>query len=496
MGDSSAAGLLRALGPGAATAVVVGNVIGSGIFLKPGKIAHDGGDFGLIITAWAFGGVLCVLGALALAELATMLPRAGGLYVYLREAYGRPVAFLFGWNEFLFAMPASIGALSVAFVGSLAAASGWQSGAVVQVACAIALIVAMTWVNFVGVVWGGRVQTATTLIKAGGVGLIALAPFATHLWTGGAVHREHYTQPLVPASAAGAPAADAALPDSGAPLATRFGLVLLAVMWAYNGWHGIAPVAEEIRDPERNIPRALFGGIGILILLYVSANIAYHGVLSMSELAAAGEHGAEEAARKLAGTAGAAVISGIIMCSTFGAINSNTLLGPRVSFAMGRDGVFFRQLGRVHAVYRTPATAIVVQALMSVGLVVASAALKHAVTGVDASTFAAGFVQKTILTLQQQSIFTLLTNFVIFAASIFYLLAVLAVLVLRRRHPDWPRPYRAWGYPVAPLAFVLVYVWFLRQIYIDQPFEANAGLVLIGLGLPFYYGWRKLIDRG
>lgn len=492
------AGLLRALGPGAAIAVVVGNTIGSGIFLKPGRIAEDGGDFALIITAWVTGGLLSILGALSFAELATMLPRAGGLFVYLREAYGRPVAFLFGWNEFLFVLPGSIAALAMAFIGSLATAAGWPRGMAAQVACAIGLIAGMAWVNFMGVIWGGRVQVATTLIKAAGVGLAALAPFVFHLWTGAGIDGANYRSALATSGAAlgaPAPAEKPAPPAESAPWATRLGLILLAVMWAYNGWHGVTPVAEEIRDPARNIPRALFGGVGIVILLYLAANVAYHGVLSMAEMAAAGDHAAEEMARRLLGGAGVTAISGIIMVSTFGAINSNMLLGPRVSFAMGRDDVFFRQLGRVHASYRTPATAIAVQAVMAAALVVVSAVLKRLMAGVDAAAVPSATLGKAVLTLQRDSIFTLLTNFVIFAASIFYMLGVMAVFLLRKKRPDWPRTYRTWGYPVVPALFLLAYAWFLWRVYLDKPFEAHAGLVLIGLGLPVYFAWQAWAAR-
>src|SRR5262249_30792554 len=199
-------------------------------------------------------------------------------------------------------------------------------------------------------------------------------------------------------------------------------------------------VAEETRDPQRNIPRALFGGVGLLMLLYVSANLAYHGVLSMEQIAAAKDHAAEQMVRTLLGPVGAAGMSGVIMCSTFGGINSNLLLGPRVAFAMGRDRVFFQSLGRVHAVYRTPAIAIVIEALMSVALVVTSGILVECVSG---------FEDKTI--------FAMLTDFVIFAASLFYVLGVAAVIVLRYKLPESSRPSRTLGYPFVALLLRLFY---------------------------------------
>jgi APA family basic amino acid/polyamine antiporter len=204
----------------------------------------------------------------------------------------------------------------------------------------------------------------------------------------------------------------------------------------------------------------------------------------MEELGGAGTQGAQRMIEKLFKTSpdvaqyGVAAMSAVIMCSTFGAINSNMLNSPRITFAMGRDDVFFRQLGRVHVNYRTPATAILVQTLMSAGLVIVSGILVAVVEG-----------------FKQKSTFELLTNFVIFSASIFYMLAVLAVIILRRKHPDWERPYRVWGYPVVPVLYLTFYVWFLFNIYLQYPFESKTGLLLIAAGIPFYYGWRAWAKR-
>ena len=247
---------------------------------------------------------------LCIAELATMLPHAGGLYVYLREAYGKPVAFLFGWCEMLFSRPASTGALSVAFVGSLTLALGWDAAASTQVVLAIVLLAFLAWVNIVGVVWGGRLQLLTTLIKAGFLAVVTLlplllGPFVEQAWT-----LSNYSTTVSPR-----------LPT----LSSQIGAVLLAVLWAYDGWHGLAPLAEEVRRPQRNIPLALFAGVGILIVLYVGANVAYHGVLSMAQMQAAGNHAAEEMLRQLLGRFGLTSMSIVIMCSTFGALNCNLL---------------------------------------------------------------------------------------------------------------------------------------------------------------------------
>jgi len=477
--------LLRDLGPVVAVAIVVGDVIGSGIFLKPAGIAADAGSFPLIIGLWVFGGVLCFLGGLCFAELSTMFPHAGGLYVYLREAYGRPIAFLFGWCEVIFSRPATIGALAVAFAGpplnALQAWLGWRVPTYVEVLLASAVILVLSWVNYIGVRWGGRMQLATTVVKAGFLALVGLLPFL--LWPlMDSVDPNNYATTVTPRQAT---------------LPMQIGAVLLAVMWAYNGWHGITPLAEEVRDPQRNIPMALLGGILILTVLYVGANIAYHGVLSMPELEAIAKdeqrNAAQEMVGRLLGPMGNSVMAAVIMCSTFGAINSTILQTPRVTFAMGRDRVFFESLGRVHAEYRTPAAAIWLLAAMSILLVALVAIGKWLVQDVVTEERPTELVPKIIAGLKNGTIFNLLTNFVIFSASIFYMLGVLAVIVLRWKLPQIERPYRTWGYPLTPVLFLAVYCWFLFQVYLSNPLEARTGLAAIFTGVPVLIAYRLWI---
>ncbi len=391
-----------------------------------------------------------------------MLPQAGGLYVYLREAYGKPVAFLYGWCEMLFSRPASTGALAVAFIGSLTLALQWDVSAGTQVLLAVALLAVLAWVNALGVVWGGRVQFVTTVIKVGFLALVALLPWLLLPWAERGPSWSNYATTVTPR-----------LPS----LSLQISAVLLAVLWAYDGWHGLAPLAEEVRKPQRTIPLALFAGVGILVLLYISANVAYHGVLSMPEMKAAGNHAAEEMLRRLLGRVGMASMSAVIMCSIFGALNSNLLYAPRVTFAMGRDGLFFRELGRVHATYRTPVVAIAVHAAMAAGLVAAVAWGQYLVRDLAAGELTGEFPRRIVASLQGGTTFDVLTNCVVFSASIFYLLSVLAVVVLRYRRPDLRRRYRTWGYPVTPLVFVAVYVWFLTQIYASHPLESRRTAV-------------------
>lgn len=518
-------GLVRGLGRAEAVAVVVGGVIGSGIFFKPPQIAAVLGSFWLIIAVWVAGGLLCLLGALCLSELASMLPHAGGLYVYIGATYGRLPAFLYGWTLFWVVRPAAIGALATAFALPL------PFGETTRLAISLAVIGLLAWINVSGVVWGGRMQNATTLIKGGFLAGIAFVPLLLGQFDTG--------------NFGSAPSQ----PPEGS-LVTGVGIALLAVLWAYDGWHEVTPLAEEIRDPQRNVPWALVAGVGILMVLYIGANIAYHGVLSMSEVASE-RNVATGLMERSVGSTGGAIMTGLVMCSVFGAINTNLLHGPRVFFAMSRDRVFFSTLGRVHATRRTPARAITAQALLAGTLMIlagfipvreieetvvdppAQVSIPATFGGrlsyrapdrgrsLDSGSQAAETSAPTLafrgvpmrwrerlelegvsdapgyrLALEglynrsNRHVFDLLTNLVVFGTGIFYVLAVSGVIVLRRREPDRPRPYRTWGYPLVPLIFLGVYAWFLTVTFLEQPVESAIGLGVVASGAPAYYLWR------
>ncbi len=462
--------LLRALGPGVAIAVVVGNVIGSGIFANPSRIAAEAGYFPTIISGWILGGVICLFGALCFAELSAMLPRAGGLYIFLREAYGRRVAFLFGLNEYVFGRTATNGALSVFFATLCCAPfmrvdeipSPWLKA---TIACAV--ISGLTIINVLGVIWGGRVQGLTTLIKAGFLGLIAVVPFLFLAINPTSVQWSNYLTTVIPKQVT---------------FSEQYAAILLAVMWAYNGWHDIAPVAEEVRDPQRNIPLALIGGTLILILLYVGANVAYHGVLTMEQIATAERRTAQLTIYttllplgEYCAQFGANAITAVTMCSVFGALNCNLMLGPRIAFAMARDGIFWRPLAHVHSRFRTPAVSILAQAGMSCGLVIVG-------------TYLLVNVEK----LRDVDLFNLFTDFVVYSANIFYALCVLAVYVLRHTHPEWERPYRTWGYPVVPALYLAGMGWFLWVAFFSAPLSSTVAVILVCLGFPVYEAIRLL----
>lgn len=462
-----APGLIRALGLGAASAIVVGNVIGAGIFFKPKAIAINCGDFPLIISGWVLAGIVCMFGALCFAELASMLPHAGGLYVFLRESYGKCVAFLFGLNEYVFGRTATNGALAVVFAGmSVALITGSTDADVdpwIKAIVACGAIGLLATINIIGVVWGGHVQSSTTLVKAGFLGVIALLPILLVVLDHESLKLSNYSTSV----------AQPALTT----ISAQFAAIFMAVMWAYNGWHDIAPVAEEVRDPQRNIPRALIWGTGIIIVLYVSANLAYHGALTMTQIATGDDNTAILMIRTVLGPYGSgwtrlgvASVSAVSMCSIFGALNCNLMLGPRIAFAMARDGIFWRPLAHVHPTFRTPAVSILTQAVVSCTFVLV-------VT----------YLVDTLESLKGQNVFELLTNFVVYSANIFYALCILAVYVLRIRHPEWQRPYRTWGYPVVPGLYLAVMGWFLTAAYFAKPFESNVALGLVLVGLPVYW---------
>ncbi len=465
----------RELGLGVAISIVVGNVIGSGIFNKPGVIALYGGNVPTILAGWVACGVLCLFGALCFAELSAMLPHAGGLYVFIREAYGRPAAFLFGVNEYAIGRPASIGALAhyAAFlIGNMILPHDMQLTAWGQAVLAVGLIVPFAMVNIFGVYWGGLVQGGSTLVKAGFVGLLALLPFV--LWVFQAPVSVKWSNFLT-----------TSIPPEGATFGMRFAAVMLAMMWAYNGWHDVAPVAEEIKNPQRNVPLSLILGVILLVFLYAGANLAYHAVLSLEEVAQAKMAAPQEMIRRLFAPWGAGVSSGmiavmslVILCSVLGAVNSNLLLGPRIAFAMGRDNLAPQILGTVHAAWRTPAASIALQALLGAGFVLL-------VT----------YLQKNVDLFAEINVFDFLTDTVVYCASVFYFLCVVAVYVFRFRNPHWTRPYRTWGYPVTPAFFAASYVVFLYFAWLAKPLESISGIVLIVAAVPLYFLWQQLGSR-
>lgn len=486
-------GLLRVLGPVGATAVVVGGVIGSGIFFKANVIAQSVGRFDLVLLVWIVCGLLSLCGALAVAELAASMPHAGGQYVYLREAYGPLTGFLWGWVEFWVLRTGSIAALAVAFasafqrsVGQWLLSAGWidaanEDGSRIVVAgvempsvwlmrsVAILAIVLLTGVNVVGARWGGWVQNVTTFLKAGTLMALVVLPFVTGTSS---------------ASNLGTTFAR----EGSHGLIAGFVVAMSSAFWAYDGWNNIALVSEEVRDPQRNVPLSLGLGMFILIALYLGATAAYHLVLSMSETADA-KFVAALACERMLGNQGAAIASAAVMLSTFGALNANLLCGPRVIFAMARDGLFLRSMARVHPRFRTPFLAIIAESIWAVLLIVGSDVMRNVgVPGWVRSlpNWIGDPLARSLGQMSQKAIFDVLTDYVVFGSFVFYILSVAAVFVLRIREPDRERPYRTWGYPYLPLIFVVASTGFLVSMLVTSPVEAVAGLIFIGLGAAAY----------
>jgi amino acid transporter len=459
----SGKGLIRALGPAMATAVVVGTVIGSGIFKKPQVIAQNVEYFGITAGVWVLGGVLALLGALSLAEVAVRYPRAGGNYVFLREAYGRMMGFLSGWVDFCIIRAASIAALATVFSQSLNNLLGNPLGYWPLHGLTIGAILILAAINAVGVRWGGGVQLAITIIKVCSLVGIFLLPFLVAAFASSDTDVRH------PDTARLAPW----WPEHWSVLDwTKVGVAFLGVLWAYHGWMNVAPLAEEVRRPERNLPLALIAGVGIVIVLYLGANLAYALILSRTELMRLDDPPVVTGfSQKLLGQAGTAVASAIVMCSVLGALNGNLLVGPRLLYAMGEDRLLPTALGRAHPRFHTPVLATFILAAWSCLLVLGVALLLTIVQMKD-------------------SPFDVLTNHAMFGAVIFETLAVVSIFVFRRRERLAGGPpskgYRCWGYPVVPALYVVLPALILVSMIVQEPLQAGIGAAVVGVGAGVY----------
>jgi len=427
--------LPRRLGLIDASLIVVGVVIGSGIFLLPNVIARNLPSGAAILAVWVMAGVLSYFGALAYAELGAMMPATGGQYVYLREAFGPGCAFLSGWVFLLAVIPGGMSFLAVGFSIYLdhfiPLSPAWRE------IVSLALLASLAAANYVGVQQGAWIQRIFTSLKiAGLIVLIGAAAFAPHVRS--------------------------ALPSAAPPLASLsyrgIGFALTACLMAYNGWSYVSFVAGEIKNPQRNLPRAMTLGMVAVMALYVTANAAYLNVLAVPEIAATERVGAAVATHTM-GPAGASVLAAVVLLSIIGAVNGQMLTGARIPFAQARDGLFFARFGRVHPRFKTPAFAIAAQTVWT-GLLV--------VTGSYETLFA----------------YALLSSWIV------YTLGVAAVWVLRRKAPDAPRPYKMWGYPYTMWAFLIVSAWYMADAMVNQTRPSLMAFVVSAAGIPFYIYWR------
>jgi APA family basic amino acid/polyamine antiporter len=444
--------LVRGLGVWDGALITIGSVLGTGIFITTADIARVLPHPGLVLLVWLAGGVLTVAGALTYAELGAMFPRAGGQYHFLKEAYGPLWGFLFGWASFLVIMSGGIATLAVGFGEYLGAFVPFFATTNVLLAVPVAgftlslsggqlagalAIVFLSAVNYVGLEAGAGVQNAVTVVKVGsilalaGLGLLAPAPVSPDL-----------AGPLPPG-----------------PLLPALGVGMIAVLWTYDGWYNLTFSAGELRDPARSLPRGLLLGTAAVVSLYLVVNLVYLRALPLSAMAATTRIG-ETAAGALFGAGGARLVSAAVLVSTFGCISSTILCCSRIYLPMAQDGLFFPALARVHPRYRTPAASIVAQGLWAVALTL---------TGTYAQLY----------------------TYVVFAAVVFHTLTGAAVFVLRRTRPQTPRPYRVWGYPLVPAAFIAASLGLVANTLLERPVESMAGLGLVALGVPAYLFWRR-----
>jgi basic amino acid/polyamine antiporter, APA family len=428
--------LSRRLGMLDATAIVVGIVIGSGIFVLPNLIAKNLPSRDAILTAWVVSGVLSFFGALAYAELGAMMPATGGQYVYLREAYGPLCAFVCAWTFMLAVLSGGSAWLAVTF--SIYAGYFVPLTPATSKVMSIGLIAALSAVNYLGVREGAWVQRTFTCLKI--VALLVLIGAAF----------------LAPHSASAAA-------SSGHPTVSfaGFGVGMAACLMAYNGWSYVSFVAGEVRDPQRNLLRAMVIGMAAVMVLYVSTNLAYLEVMTIPEIAATARVGADLATRTM-GSIGGTFVSLTVLLSIIGAVNGCILTAARLPFAQARDRLFFARFGEVHPRFQTPTSAILWGGLWTAILVLSGS-------------------------------YDTLYSYSIVAAWVFYTMTVAAVFVLRRKLPYAARPYRMWGYPFTLWLFLAASVWFMVNAFLAQPWPSFMAFAIVGSGVLAFWIWRRLV---
>jgi APA family basic amino acid/polyamine antiporter len=443
--------LVRGLSAWDGALLTIGSIVGTGIFLTTADIARVLPHGGMILLVWLVGGLLSLAGALTYGELGAMFPRAGGMYHFLKEAYGPLPGFLYGWACFLVIMSGGIAAIAVGFGTYLGyffpffstenvffslPVGPWTWGVSGTQLAAVAAILLLTAINWLGLRQGAWTQNLLTILKIGAVVVFALIGF------------------LVPARAS----ANLTAPLPPGNLLAAFGVAMIAALWTYDGWYGLTFSAGELRRPERDLPRGLLVGTAAVVTMYLLLNVIYLRALPVETMGETSRIG-EAAAGALFGAAGSRWLSAAVLISTFGCLSATILYSSRIYQPMAEDGVFFRRAAAIHPRYRTPGWSLWVQSGWAV-----------------------------LLTLS--GTYEQLYTYVVFAGVLFHVLTGAALFVLRKRRPELPRPYRVWGYPVVPALFVVASLILVVNTLVEKPVESLLGLGLVAAGIPAYLFWR------
>ncbi len=421
--------------------IVIGGVVGSGIFLSPSEIAAAVPAPVLMLAVWVIGGMFSFFGAVAFAELGAAMPEAGGIYVFLREGYGPLISFLFGWTLFLVIDSGSIATLAVAFSHNILPRMVDMTPLTKKILSGV-FVLFLGVVNYVGLKWGSRLQNWTTYLKTAAIAIIVAAVF---VFTKGHGAVKNFVEP--------GPG------PFNLPLLGAFGVGLVASLWAYKGWEAATYSAGEVKNPKKNLPLGILIGTISVIVLYLLANLAYLYIMPVGKIAASEGRVALDVMQLISGPLLATVITVLILFSILGAANQNMLTSPRVYFAMSRDGLFFKKIAEVHPKFLTPHISIIAITIWAI-----------------------------LLTLT--GTFNQLFTYVIFGEWIFFGMTVAAVIVLRIKKPNLERPYKTWGYPVTPIIFVLAAIYVAISALIGQFKNAMGGLLIIIIGIPAYFFWR------
>ncbi|HXF43363.1 MAG TPA: amino acid permease [Pyrinomonadaceae bacterium] len=476
--ESATRGLIRGLGLLAAISIIVGNVIGTGVFLKARVMTCNLGEPLWVIAAWVAAGLLTLAGALSYAELTAMKPEAGGEYVYLRDSYGPLSSFLFGWMSIFVSKPGSQASVAVIFAGAL---NDFLGGAVkhklfefhllglqVEITTiqlvAVMMIVIFTTINCATVQLSGQIASVLTAVK---VGLIVFVGLGALLFaTGG--NMQNFLMAEQGGSCNGV-SDSVRFGAAGYSFASGFAAAMIGALWAYDGWNNLGFVAGEVKEPGKNIPRAIIGSTILVILLYVGVNSIYFYILDPTTIAHVSPDSSVAASivsrfsslgwLEITGSAALVIFTVGLMISSLGTLHTSIVAGSRIPFAMAQNGLMLKRLGQL-SITGVPITALIFQGFLA-----------------------------SILALTGS--FDTLTNYVIFGSWIFYGLATSSIFIFRKRHPELDRPYKALGYPLVPVIFLLVTIWLLVRTLIDTPKESFTGALLILLGIPVYYIFIK-----